>query len=70
MNNEELQEIGSADDKRFVDESDIAEVCRITPRTLRAWRRRGYGPAHVHVGKFIRYEPGAVEKFIEDCRAA
>jgi len=66
MSEENTQEIGSTDDKGLMSESDVAEVFRITPRTLRAWRRRGYGPAHVHVGKFIRYWPAEVERFIAD----
>jgi predicted site-specific integrase-resolvase len=40
-------------------EAEQAERLGVTTRTLRRWRRAGYGPAVVRVGRFIYYSPEA-----------
>ena len=36
-------------------ESEAAEFCGISPRTLQAWRRTGQGPDYVKTGRAVRY---------------
>jgi hypothetical protein len=40
----------------------------ISPRTLRSWRAAGFGPAWVRQGRFVRYDPAEVRRWLaEDC---
>ncbi|MGD1102447.1 MAG: helix-turn-helix domain-containing protein [Terriglobia bacterium] len=68
MTKKNVKEIGTVGGDGLLSELDVSKILRIAPRTLRAWRRRGYGPKHVNLGKFVRYEPQTVQKFIEDSR--
>jgi hypothetical protein len=35
-----------------------------TVRTLRRWRRTGYGPNYVRIGRFVYYAPVAENEFL------
>jgi len=65
MNDRIEEETSQVNGSRVLSESEVALLLRITKRGLRNWRRRGFGPAHIHIGQFVRYTPQAVEKFIE-----
>lgn len=40
----------------------------IAPRTLRGWRTVGFGPAWVNLGRYVRYDPAEVRRWLaEEC---
>ena len=45
-------------------ELDLAIMLGLSVWALRAWRRRGYGPPAVKVGKSVFYSAEAVEQFL------
>jgi hypothetical protein len=51
----------------YYTEQHQTERLRIHLRTLRAWRRRRYGPAFVQVGRFVYYHPTAEREFLASC---
>jgi Helix-turn-helix domain len=38
----------------------------IAPRTLRGWRTVGFGPAWINLGRFVRYDPTTVRRWLAD----
>lgn len=49
----------------YLSELDLALKLGITVWGLRAWRRRGYGPASVKFGKSVFYREDGVTIFID-----
>jgi predicted site-specific integrase-resolvase len=47
---------------------DVAKSLGVTVKTLANWRSAGLGPASLKVGKYARYEPTAVDAYIESLR--
>jgi DNA-binding transcriptional MerR regulator len=45
-------------------ETDEAKRLGISLRTLRFWRRQGYGPVPTYVGRFVYYTPQAHADFL------
>jgi hypothetical protein len=41
---------------RLFTETEVAEILRLSVRTLQAWRLNGVGPVYVREGRAIRYE--------------
>ena len=52
--------------RSLLDEKALAERLAIAPQTLRAWRCRGAagGPPFIRLGKAVRYDPAAIEKWL------
>lgn len=48
------------DDERLLTEVQAADLLRLSPRTLQAWRCQGIGPAFVRAGRAIRYRRPAL----------
>jgi len=46
-------------------ESQTAERIAIPVSTLRYWRSTGEGPNFVKIGKYVRYDPSTLERFIQ-----
>lgn len=46
--------------------AEAGQALRVTPRTLRRWVRRRYGPLPFQVGNKIYYKSADVEAFIEN----
>jgi len=42
-----------------------AEFLTVVPRTLQAWRDRGYGVQYIKVGRLIRYRQSDIETWLE-----
>jgi predicted DNA-binding transcriptional regulator AlpA len=49
----------------LLDTEEAAKVLGIAPGSLRQWRKRGIGPRHVKVGRFVRYRPAEIERWLE-----
>ena len=50
----------TVDDERLLTEVQAADLLRLSPRTLQAWRCQGTGPAFVRAGRAIRYRRAAL----------
>jgi excisionase family DNA binding protein len=46
-------------------EAEVAELLRVSERTVRRWRAAGTGPSAVRVGKAVRYRRRAVDDWLE-----
>lgn len=52
-------------DKKFLTEREAAEYLRLSPKTLRRWRKAGAGPRFVRIGgTAIRYSTTEIESFV------
>ena len=49
----------------LLDQTSVAELLGISPRTLEAWRHRGGGPPFVKVGRRVLYRREDVAGYIE-----
>ncbi|MGB5830960.1 MAG: helix-turn-helix domain-containing protein [Thiohalocapsa sp.] len=47
-------------------EREAAALLNISHRTLQAWRLRGGGPEYVKLGNAVRYDRGAIDRFISE----
>lgn len=54
----------------LINESSVAIKLGCKVKTLQAWRARGGGPQFIKVGRLVRYEPEAVQAYIERRRVA
>lgn len=45
-------------------EREASDMLKVDPTTMRRWRRDGSGPAHLRIGRLVRYRPEAVERFL------
>ena len=54
----------------LLNETQAAERLGLKPETLRRWRWSGDGPAFLKIGGAVRYEPSAIEGFIDRARQA
>lgn len=50
--------------ERLLTTVEVAEMLRISRRTLETWRLRGRGPAYIRVGRRVGYRPEAVEQWL------
>jgi len=55
-------------DPPLLSERQAAARLNARPDTLRRWRTQGRGPAHIRLGRLVRYRPTDVETFIESRR--
>lgn len=51
---------------------DLADYLGVPVQTVYQWRKKGYGPRGVKVGKHVRFRPAEVERWLDslDRRAA
>ena len=51
----------------LLNESAAAELLDVAPQTLRGWRREGFGPPFVRLGRQrgVRYRQSDLEKYIQ-----
>lgn len=54
-----------ADGEALLSEPDAARLLGVKAETLRLWRRQGRAPAHVRLGRLVRYRSSDVVRFIE-----
>jgi hypothetical protein len=51
------------DSDALLNEAEAARFLNISPRTLQAWRSRGFGPPFVRIGRAIRYRRCDLEQW-------
>ena len=44
--------------------AETSAFLRIPVATLYQWRRRGYGPPAIRIGRHLRYDPAAVRAWL------
>lgn len=49
---------------KLLDINELAEVLGIPVRTIRKWRYEGKGPACIKIGKYIRWHPNEVDRWL------
>jgi predicted DNA-binding transcriptional regulator AlpA len=49
---------------QLLDEQEVSKRLSVSVNTLRYWRACGDGPNYVKLGRLVRYDAGALEKFI------
>jgi len=52
-------------DIQLLDEQEVSRRLSVSINTLRYWRVSGDGPNYVKLGRLVRYDALALEKFIE-----
>jgi predicted DNA-binding transcriptional regulator AlpA len=50
---------------QLLDEHELSKRLSVSVNTLRYWRASGDGPNYVKLGRLVRYDAGALEKFIQ-----
>lgn len=50
---------------RYLTTSEFADLCRVTPETVRYWRHVGRGPQHFKLGRRVLYAAEDVDAWIE-----
>ncbi|GAB4005490.1 helix-turn-helix domain-containing protein [Nocardioides ultimimeridianus] len=53
------------DHTRLLSVEEVAEYLAIPVATLYQWRHKGCGPAAYRVGRHLRYEPAAVDAWLQ-----
>ena len=48
--------------------TELAEYLGIPKQTLYQWRTKGYGPPGRRIGKYVKYLPSDVERWIKQQR--
>ncbi|WP_039939212.1 helix-turn-helix domain-containing protein, partial [Streptomyces himastatinicus] len=48
---------------RYLTPDDIAELFEVPKETVYQWRKKRIGPPGFRVGKHIRYDPAAVQRW-------
>jgi excisionase family DNA binding protein len=52
-------------DDVLLTEAEVADLLRVSQRTVRRWRNEGTGPPALRVGRRIRYRRSAVEAWLD-----
>jgi hypothetical protein len=55
---------GQMTDIQLLDEQEVSRRLSVSVNTLRYWRISGDGPNYVKLGRLVRYDALALEKFI------
>lgn len=49
---------------------DVATYLAVSTRTLYDWRARGYGPRALKTGRYLRYDPAEVRRWLDSLAEA
>jgi DNA-binding transcriptional MerR regulator len=44
---------------------EVADFLGVPPRSLYDWRLRGYGPPSKKIGRYLRYDPAALRRWLD-----
>jgi DNA-binding transcriptional MerR regulator len=53
---------------RFMTTTEVAELCRTSPESVRWWRHIGKGPKSFRVGRRVLYETTDVARWLDDLK--
>jgi predicted DNA-binding transcriptional regulator AlpA len=51
--------------ERYLGPADVAELLGVPLATLYQWRSRRIGPPAFRIGRYLRYDPEAVRRWVE-----
>ncbi|MDX3226094.1 helix-turn-helix domain-containing protein [Streptomyces sp. ME19-01-6] len=54
----------------YLTPEDVAEIFKVPLETVRQWRKKRVGPPGFRVGKYLRYDPADVHRYIGERKAA
>jgi DNA-binding transcriptional MerR regulator len=54
---------------KFLTTTEVADLCRTSPETVRFWRHVGKGPQSFKVGRRVLYAVDDVETWLDAARA-
>ena len=49
----------------YLTTTEVADLCRAAPETVRYWRHVGYGPPSFRVGRRVLYEAAKVRAWLD-----
>jgi excisionase family DNA binding protein len=55
--------------ERYLTPEDLAALLQVTPRAVKEWRVKRYGPPFIRVGKHVRYLQSAVDDWARSQRS-
>lgn len=58
------------DGKTFMTTEEVAALLRTSPSTLRHWRRSGYGPSYIKLGRHVLYVAESLDAWLMTLKAA
>lgn len=50
----------------LLDETEVARLLAVSPRTLQAWRQHGSGPPYIRLSRLIRYRMEDIQRFLAE----
>jgi excisionase family DNA binding protein len=56
--------------ERLLTVQELGEMLGIPVKTVYRWRHRGEGPPPIRVGRFLRYDPADVSRWLDQRKAA
>lgn len=57
----------SSTSAKLLSVNDLTEYFQVTRQTIAAWRKKPDFPQPIQLGKFLRWKPSEIEKFLENC---
>ena len=54
------------DEKKFINENQVADITKLSVQTLRNWRFQGKGIPYVKAGRSVRYQYQDVITYMEE----
>ncbi|WP_425303292.1 helix-turn-helix transcriptional regulator [Nocardia wallacei] len=57
--------VAEGDGEHCWDIHDVGRFLKVSPDTVREWRKHGYGPPARRVGKHLRWRPDEVRSWFE-----
>ena len=52
----------------YIREADLAAELAMSVSGLRSWRRKGYGPPAIKIGRKVAYSLVDVQSWLSDCK--
>ena len=51
--------------ERLLTVEELADLLQVPVRSVYVWRQKGIGPRGIRVGKYVRYRPSEVNRWLE-----
>ncbi|MEV5599769.1 helix-turn-helix domain-containing protein [Streptomyces sp. NPDC052496] len=50
---------------RYLTSEELAALFSVPVESVREWRKRRTGPPYIRAGKYVRYDPAAVHRWVQ-----
>jgi excisionase family DNA binding protein len=54
---------------RLLSVQDVAGLLQVPVGTVYKWHERGVGPTGMRIGRYVRFDPGDVARWVQDRKA-